>query len=283
MHTPTPFLPEGSQPESVPLHTGLPEHGDVEQGRALARDQLAPFLSASNDAAQEREREQEEQEAAAKAATLRSETPVPVAAPDVLQISDVPASQKEAVSRESIVKGTAAAAFGTAAAASVLPAYGSTILSPVAATTVAGFMPSASMLGLTLGVPAAGGAAGYYLGKKLKHPVAGSLAGAAAGAATTMAVVPYVNLSTVAGMTGGAPSGLAALGAVQGAGVLSGLAMSAALPLGVGAGLYGLGRWHQRVRGSAPAGLLGTMAQGIIAPVSVPLGYIAKMRGKKAR
>jgi hypothetical protein len=139
------------------------------------------------------------------------------------------------------------------------------------------------MAGLVLGVPAAGAAAGYYLGKKVNHPVAGSLTGVAAGAAATMAVSPYLSLSAVAGVTGASTSGLATLGALQGVGVLSGLATNAALPLAAGAGLYGLGHWHGKVWGSKPGGILKTMVRGVAAPVSVPVGYIAKLAGRRRR
>ncbi|OIO55726.1 hypothetical protein AUJ46_00310 [Candidatus Peregrinibacteria bacterium CG1_02_54_53] len=281
MHKSTSHIPETPQQPSFPPQAQNSLH--VQRGISNTRDRAAPFLSLAADVAKESEREKQQRNPnrATETSVRKPVEPARVLPVESLVSREMPLA--EVSEQEPAIQGATAAALGTAAAASVLPAYGSAIVAPTARAAAAGFLPSAGTLGLTLGIPAAGGAVGYYLGKKLKHPVAGSLAGAAAGAATTMALTPYLGLSAAANAVGASSSGLGIMGAMQGAGVLTGLATGAALPLAGGATLYGLGRWHQRVRGSAPAGLVGTMARGIIAPVSVPLGYLAKMKTRRTQ
>lgn len=280
-----PLLPSGSESEREPLslHPAPVDAETVSLQRASTRERLGPLVAASNEVFAESARKQE----AAAAKQPAVEQPREPSVPQELLLptlpSVLPQERMAASPRESLVQGAAAAGLGTAAVVSVLPAYESAVLAPVAGTAAAGFFPSASTLGLTLGVPAIGGIAGYALGKKFHHPVAGTVTGLAAGAASTMALSPYLSLSAVAGMTGGATAGgIATLGALQGVGVLSGLAAHAALPLAAGAGLYGLGRWHEKIWGSAPGGLLKTMARGVMAPVTVPLGFLTKFRTRSS-
>ncbi len=170
-----------------------------------------------------------------------------------------------AVPQESMPKAALEAAAVTASVAAVAPVYFSSVLEPTAKMTFAGAIPSGMQLATVAGLPLAGAAAGYYLGKKLKHPLLGSVAGTGAGAVGAMYALPLIQGSlnaSIAGMTSTA--------------ALSALASSAAIAGGVGAGLYGLGRLHGKLWDSKPAGLLKTMGRGLVSPLSVPLGLVRK-------
>ena len=67
-------------------------------------------------------------------------------------------------------------------------------------------------------------------------------AGATAGAAGTLATVSAVGTTAGLGVTG-VTSGLAAVGSVAGGGMVSGLVITAAAPIAIGAAAYGLYKW----------------------------------------
>jgi len=149
----------------------------------------------------------------------------------------------------------------------------------MAAQAAAGFLPSAGAAGISLGIPAAGAAVGYYLGKKVGHPAVGSLTGAGVGAAASLAAVPYLNAVAAGAVTSEAAFG--GVGILPGLGVLGSVGSGAALAAGGWAVNYGLGRWHEHVWGSKRSGFWKTNLRGLIGIGSIPLGYILKATGRQ--
>lgn len=183
---------------------------------------------------------------------------------------------RPAASHDSLPEGAAIAALGMGAAIGVLPAFANVVGSSLgfAGGKLGVFLaPSASQVAATVGIPAVGAAAGYYIGKKFNHPVAGTVVGTGAGMAGSLYALESLknvwNLNTA----------FTSMGAHV---ALSSLATNVGIAAAGGAALYGLGRWHGKVWGSKPKGILGTMARGIVSPVSVPFGYMRNIVKGKA-
>lgn len=181
----------------------------------------------------------------------------------VREHASIPSVPAEAP-RESVVKGATVAALGTGAAAGVLPPYA------ISAAAGAILAPIGSLA--SFGVPALAATAGYYLGKKSGHSVMGAATGAGLGA---------VGMTGASIFAEGIAGSHALIGGIAGGLEAARLAALGIYPAVIGAGLYGLGRWHSKVWGSRPRGILGNMARGVVAPVSVPLGYARNVFRKK--
>ncbi|MDD4318759.1 MAG: hypothetical protein PHW10_00300 [Candidatus Peribacteraceae bacterium] len=242
----------------------------LEGRRYDTRDRLSPFIDIGTNALRQEEVQKEPNQESPKPKPVMPRRPavenhIP---PDMFPAFAVPPSQERTdVPRETVMKGTVAAALGTGAAAPVL-AYGvATGVNTILASQIPGAL-TISSLGISSGIPLLGTATGYYAGKKLGHPVVGALTGTAVG----VAVASGVSTAAVMAPLGGFLSTLSGIGAAS-----SALPFVASTAVAGGA-LYGLGRWHGKVWNSEPAGILKTMGRGIVSPVSVPLGYINKLR-----
>ncbi len=160
---------------------------------------------------------------------------------------------------ESLSEGAWDAAIGTAAVSGIMGSSATSI-----ALSAFPYASSSSILALSAGVPAATGLAGYYIGKRMGHPATGALSGTALGAVGAMA---YSSFNVGA---------LPAVASAFATAAVASTAASMAFAGGVGGAVYGLGRWHESVWKSKPSGILGTLARGVISPVSIPLGYARK-------
>jgi|GEM_PF-4489264 len=268
--TSTSLIPESPETRALTIRSQtLP---DIVSGVDAMRREMSPALQIANDHAAETAQEE---------ARVLAERKQPREAPDPDPVASAPfrvdavpsfAPQSHAAPRESVAAGVATAALGTAAVASVLPAFNAAVIAPTAKLLAAGAMPAASQLGVTFGLPAAGAAVGFYLGKKIRHPVAGAVAGAGAGMAGTFWALPAVG-QTALSLNAGAV-------AMTTAAATTSMLTGAGIAAGVGGALYGLGRWHEKVRGSKPGGILKTMARGVVAPASISWTYFKRAIGR---
>lgn len=258
-------------PESRELAPRSPDLPALPQTLDATRRQLGPTLQIARDHAAEMTQEEQRLEAERKRTRDLAKHDTVASAPSEVAVVPMPAPHIDIAPRESVGKGVVTAGLGTAGAV----AAGGFLAGEALKTATTG-IASAGQSAILFGPTAALGATGYFVGKKIGHPVAGALAGAGLGTAGTLAYLPIQGAATNAMAWFGANTAAnTALAGTLGSAVSVGSSVLGAGALAAAGGaFYGLGRWHGKVWGSKPAGILKTMARGVAAPLSVPLGYL---------